>query len=72
MPGAASSWRVKAWVESPGDFPSWSLLTATVHAPDIDHAIARARGTFATGGLDPILVSAVRTVPAVKHGPDTA
>lgn len=66
-----TSWRVKAWVQAPGEFPSWSLESATVHARDIDAAIARARGRFERTGLDPILVSAVRTVPVVEHGPDT-
>ena len=63
------SWTVLAWVEAPGDFPSPSLETAHVHAPNINAAVDAAKGVLLRTWLNPIVVSAQRVNPPMKETP---
>lgn len=65
-----ASWWVRAWVTAPGEFPSQSLEDADVKADDIGGALRKARAKFNRIGLDPYVVSVVRTSPPAAKNPD--
>lgn len=55
-------WRVTAWVQAPGDFPTLTKKSVVVPADTITHAIARAENTIQFQ-INPVVVSAVRITP---------
>lgn len=64
------TWRVKAWVTAPGDFPSQVLETVSVTADDVGGALRKARAKFGKIGLFPVVVSVTRTNPPASQNPD--
>ena len=63
-----TTWQVSGWVEAPGDFPSKSLNTVRVNAPDIGRATARGRtklNEFSPTGTE--VVSVQRVIPPYKE-----
>lgn len=66
----APTWRVKAWVTAPGEFPSQSLETVDVTADDVGGALRKARSKFNRIGLFPNVVYVARTKPPASRNPD--
>lgn len=63
------TWRVKAWVTAPGEFPSQSLEAVTVTANDVGGALRKARSRFNGIGLFPNVVSVLRVNPPANRSP---
>lgn len=70
MTTANSTWKARAWITAPGDFPSQALETVSVQADDVGGALRKARAKFGKIGLFPVIVSVARTKPPAGRNPD--
>lgn len=63
------TWSVLAWVQAPGEFPSYAQQRVGVPGKDITAAVAAATARFERTGLNPVIVSVVRVRPPLHESP---